>query len=253
MMKQIVFFILLLTVNVSFCQNHQPKYYQESSGKGFVCISDDSLSFRLPGGEYFYGTYTTEDSLIVLGDNLLDDRNFWIGKESCNPDVLEITCCYLERQWYMGYAGENPDTNIYMNRVDNTLHRLVLFFDDDKYFKASINGVVSLDSIDLQSFGDTLSLYMFIEGTHVFTKITLPTRLGRRYSFYQKQYEMVPFLNKKMKLYSYEYMIFFKKETGQIIFNFGDNLKEFIFKFVFTPADKNTSCIQELKRYYPDL
>ena len=252
-MKQIIFLILLLTVNVSFCQNSRTQYYQESSRKGFVCVTDDSLSFRLPGGEYFYGSYMTEDSLIILGDNLLDDRNFWIGKEYCNPDVLEITCCYLERNWYLGNPPEKPDTNIYMNRVDNTMHRLVIFYNNDKDFKASVNGVVSFDSMDLRSLGDTLSLYMFIEGTHVLTKVALPNKPGHRYSFYQKQYEMVPFLNKRMNLYTYEYRMYFKKETGQIVFDYGDNLIDHYFEYVFTPTDKQSSCIDALRKYYPDL
>lgn len=253
-MKQIVFLILLLTVNVSFCQSHYPKYYKESSGKGFVCITDDSLSFRIPYGKYYYGTYTIEDSLIILGDNLLVDRNFWIEEEPCDPNMLEITCSYLERKWYLGDPPENPDTNIYMNRVDNTLHRLVVFYNDDKNFKHSVNGVVSFDDTELRSLGDSLVLFLQVEGSHILTEATLPNRLGHSYSFVQKHYEMIPFLSKKRICFFDEHRIYFKKETRQIIFYFGeDGQGNFYTKYIFSPTDKNTSCIQELKRYYPDL
>lgn len=272
-MKQITFLLLLLTANVSYCQRNPSKYFLlskvsyirhdssniesadniESLEKGFICFNNDSLSFRLPWGEYFYGSFTMDDSLIILGDNLLADRNFRIEEEPCDPNVLEITCSYLERKWYLGDPPENPDTNIYMNRVDNTLHRLVVFYNDDKDFKASVNGVISFDCMELQSFGDSLSLFLLVEGTHVLTEATLPNRLGFRYSFIQKHHEMVPFLNKRKVIYTYERRIYFKKETGQIVFDDGDNLEDHYFEYVFTPTDKTSSCIQELKRYYPDL
>lgn len=226
----------------------------ESLEKGFMCFNNDSLSFRLPWGEYFYGSYTMEDSLIILGDNLLADRNFYIEEEPCDSNVLEITCNYLERQWYIGYAGENPDTNIYLRKVDNTLHRLVVFYNNDKNFKHSINGVVSFDSLELQSIGDSLVLFLQVEGSHVLTEASLPNRLGHRYSFFQKHYEMIPFLSKKRICFFDEHRIYFKKETGQIIFDFGNDWQgNYYIEYVFSPIDKNTSCIQELKRYYPDL
>ena len=211
MMKQITLLFLLLTVNVSFCQKHS-NYYLESSEKGFVCINDDTLSFRIPYGNYYYGSYSTEDSLIILGDNLLVDRNFYFEEEPCDPNVLEITCSYLERQWYMGYAGENPDTNIYMRKVDNTLHRLVVFYNDDKNFKHSINGIVSFDSIELRFLGDSLVLFLQIEGSHILTEASLPNRLGLRYSFFQKHYEMIPFLSKKRICFFDEYKVKIGKE-----------------------------------------
>lgn len=225
----------------------------ESLEKGFMCFNNDSLSFRLPWGEYFYGSYTMEDSLIILGDNLLANRNFYIEDEPCDSNVLEITCNYLERQWYIGYAGENPDTNIYLRKVDNTLHRLLAFYNDDKDFKTSVKGVISFDSLELQSFGDSLPLFLLVEGTHVLTEVAIPNKLGYRYHFIQKYHEMVPFLNKRKVIYLYERRIIFKKETGQIIFDDGDNLIDHYFEYVFTPTDKKTSCIEALRKYYPDL
>lgn len=253
MMKQIAFVLLLLAVNVSYCQRNLSGYYEETSGKGFVCIKDDTLSFRLPDGDYYYGSYTMEDSLIILDENLLIDRNFRINTEPCGINVLEITCNYLERQWYMDYSSENPDTNIYLRDVDNTLHRLIAFYNDEEDYKVSVDGVISFDSIELQSFGDSLSLYLFIEGTHILTRLTLPNRIGCRYSIIQKHHNMIPFLRKKMKLYSYEYRIYFNKEKTKIIFDYGDDLKVHYFEHCFILTDKNTSCMAELRKYYPDL
>lgn len=223
-MKHIILMLIVLSVNVSYCQHNSSRYYEDCSGKGFVCISDDTLSFRLPYGDYFFGSYTMEDSLIILGENLLADRNFRVETEPCDSNGLELTCSYLERQWYMGYADENSDTTIYLRKVDNTLHRLLAFYNEEDDFKTSINGVISFDSIELQSFGDSLSLYLFIEGTHVFTMLTLPNRPGIRYSVIQKHHYMIPFLNKKIKLFNYEYKIYLDKNKEKIIFDYGDDL-----------------------------
>ena len=251
-MKQLTLLILLsfLIIDGRCQQNNCILYLNE---KGYVCFNNDTVAFRLQDGEYFYGTFTMLDSIVILGENLLTRGNCSIVTKPCDPDSLEITFNFFQQPWYLGYAGEHPDTNIYTEKADNTLHRLVAIYDNDNHAKASMqHGVLSFDRHELESLGDTLTLLLWVEGTHICSEIVVPNKTGCRYDITQKHYGMIPYLTRKRYFLENNYLFFFKKETGQVVFNDGDP-KNSHFEYVFTPAGKGCSCMGELKKSYPRI
>ena len=206
-----VFFIILplLVSHIASCQVPLHDYYVGESGKGFICISNDSISFMFSDGEYYYGNYQSDGHLIMLTDNLLCDRNYTIHTMPCHPDSMGITLTLNLKPLYFGYAGHNPDTNTYLEKTD----RFVVLYDNDQAYKKSKNNTVILFGKDeIMAFEDTLRCYIFHENWTFRADVELPALLGIRYDIIQKQPGMIPFVTIKGRPYSYAPKISFQNK-----------------------------------------
>ena len=241
-MKTQVTFLFLLLSCVSKCQQNSCLLYKEMNGKGFICVKDDTISFVLPQGDYYYGTYQKQDSLICVYNNLLANRNHYLETNKCDSLRMEIEMIFLMK--YFGYGHvDHPDTNIYIEKAK----RIVVFYDNDSQIRISdTNGIVTFDKEELYLLGDTLSCFIFVDGMNFRTEVLLPASLGKRYSIRQKCYNMNPFGTKQTRPYTYTPSIYYKNDNKTIVFNYGDKILEYF------QVGIRQSCLGELRNRYPD-
>ena len=243
-MKNLAFILLLTLSYVSRCQQNMCLLYKEAHGDGFVCIADDTISFVLSSGEYYYGACQIQDSLIVLQNNLLSNKNHHIEVSECDSTKMEIEMTFLAKHFGYGRVN-NPDTNTYTEKAN----RIIVFYDNDDQFKISdTNGVVSFTMDELMGLGDTLSCFVFVDGFPFRTEIRLPVSSGKKHTIQQKRYDMHPFGTIKGRPYTYIFQTFFRRGKETIVFQYGNNqCVEFVY------VGKGQSCLGELRKRYPDL
>jgi len=245
-MKSLAIAFFLLLGGVSYCQQRACLLYKETQGEGFVCVSDDTIAFVLPNGEYFYGTYNAQDSVIITQDNLLSKSNHTIVTIESDPSVMEIEILFLEKQFGYGYVN-NPDTTPHLKRAE----RIIVLYDYDKESKVSdATGIISFNHEELNSLKDTLSCFAFVDGWSFRTEANIPVVYGNKYVIKQKKYGMNPFIIKEGRPYSYAPLVYFCcNEKENIVFKY--NKSGEILKFHYT--GQCHSCIEELRKWYPDL
>lgn len=242
-MKIQVTFLFLLLNCVSQCQQNPCFVYKEVHDKGFACVKDDTISFVLPQGDYYYGTYHKQDSFICVHNNLLTNRNHFLETNKCDSSKMEIEITFLMKDYGYGHV-DHPDTNIYVEKAK----RIVVFYDNDNQIRISdTTGIVSFDKKELYLLGDTLSCFIFVDGMNFRTEAVLPTSQGKRYNIIQKCYNMNPFGTKQARPYTYTPNIYFKNNNKSIIFDYGDQLLEYF------QVSLGQSCLGELRKRYPDL
>lgn len=229
--------------NISRCQQNVCLLYKEAHGKGIVCVKNDTISFVLPQGDYYYGTYQKQDSLICVHNNLLANKNHYLETNKCESSRMEIEMTFLMK--YFGYGQlDHPDTNLYVEKAK----RVVVFYDNDSQIRISdTTGIVSFDKNELNLLGDSLSCFVFADGMNFRTEVVLPTSPGTRYRISQKCYNMNPFGIRQTRPYTYTPDIYYKNDNKTIVFNYKDRVLEF-FQLGF-----GQSCFEELQKWYPDL
>lgn len=243
-MKNYATIILLIICGFTQCQQPHSLLYKEVHNQGFACVTDDTISFVLPQGDYYYGLYQKRDSLIIVSDNLFSDRNHHIEICECDTSTMEIEMFSLEKHWGYGYVA-NTDTNLYLERAE----RIVAFYDNDNQFRVSdTTGKISFNKEELKKLGDTLSLFVFVDGRSFRTEITIPTVPGYKYIVKQKRFQMNPFVTKKGRPYAYNPMIGISPNNKKLFFFYDDQ-----HKIEYNLIDTYGSCFNELHKYYPDL
>ena len=242
-MKHILTFIIcLMSFGVTQCQNENTggKLFKEIDGDGFVCISEDTLSFASNKDGYYFGPYSLQDSTIRPGRNILSNRSYNIFLENCDSSIMEIAVSFWNRPWF---------TDTYDSVFIEDAFRTILFYGDDNQLKESEgNGVVTFSSIELKSLSDTLSCFVFVDGYPYHTYLSVPVRKGVRYHIVQKEYGMVPLITEADEVPWTKPIIYFKKNKKQIEFYFGPR-----YSIEFNYVGDCSSCLEELRKRHPEL
>ena len=235
-----ILLLSLLTVKLAFCQTSTLYKCNDEFNKGFLCISNDTLSFFSTIGGYYYGSYYLQDSIIIPFDNLMEDRCCTIQEEPCDSSCMEIAFSYWEYPWFSTYDESQKDLLF----ID-TAWRIFVCYDSLQYKESVNDGIVSFCNDELEELGDSMTVTAHVYLSIMRAKTTLPIKTGVRYRLMQKQYKMYPWVKDAPWLNP---LIYYKKDKQQIVFYYGES-----FSLIYDIEGTCHSCFEELRRQFPKL
>ncbi len=240
MKRPAILLMSLLTVKLAFCQISMLYKCNDKYNKGFLCISNDSLSFFSTTGGYYYGNYYLQDSIIIPFENLMDERCCTIKEEPCDSSCMEIAFCYWDYPWFSTY-DENQEKLLFIDSA----WKIFVCYDSLQYKESVNNGIVSFCNDELEELGDSLTFTAHVYLSDIRAKTTIPIKAGVRYWLIQKQYHMYPWDKDAPWLHP---LVYYKKNKQQIVFYYGEK-----FSLTYDLEGECDSCIEELRKRFPDL
>ena len=166
--------ICLMSFGFTQCQNENTcgKLFKEIDGDGFVCISQDSLSFVANKAGYYFGPFIIQDSTIIPNKNIFSNRSYNIFTDNCDSSTMEISVSFWNRPWFV----DTYDSVF----IENALHTLLIYGNGNILKESDDNGVITFLSNELTALSDTLSFFVFVDGFPYHTDASVPNKKGVR-------------------------------------------------------------------------
>ena len=243
-MKRILLLLLFISFNrIAYCQSSTLYLCDDMLNKGFMCFTDDTLSFYSITGGYFYGSYALQDSVFIPKENLLEDKSCTIIEEPCDSSCMEIAMSFWEHPWFTPFE-EDYESKLFIDSA----WRIIVFYDSIQSRASEKSGIVSFCNDELDMLGDSLTFRLYIDGYEIRTKATIPIKAGVRFRLMQKHYKMYPYFTPNREAPSFTPLVYYKNNKQQIVFYYGES-----FSLIYNRVDENCSCLEELRKRFPDL
>lgn len=222
-------------------QDTNCRYFEDRTGKDFICLSDDSIAFKANKAGYYYGHYSLQDTTITIHDNMASLKNYNIQIEDTNLSDMEITISYWSRPWFI----DNADTTLFLEKA---FHSILYYDNGNKTKESGSDGIITFGEAEIELLGDSITFFVFVDGIPFHAEATIPVKRGTRYNMIQKKYRMVPYMATDDRVPWTKPTIYLSKSGQQIMFYYGPR-----YSIEFNYVGDCSSCLEELRKRYPDL
>ncbi len=254
------FLLLLITSFCVSCATQPPQglYYDEKSGC-MACVHHDSIAIgykRNPSEKfllYYYGNYTLEQRNIILSNNYLRYNNMIIEEKYTDYPGIEIQLYEQQKLIVLGKKNEND--SIYYQLANHC----EAYLDFDPFYQSIFtgkrkhnaitthDGLIQLPMDSLTTKIDNTFDFFILGCANFFSEVKITPSPHTRYVIKQKSLYHRPMIPQEVP-------VVFNAKNNQIEITESSSINDEPYRtFQLKYVGKVDSCLEELRKRYPDL